>query len=70
MKWKHHLCREDIYPFVWFSSQQPLFHSVSGFYIDIKCEFIATEVRNVGNRHTEKSKIDYPCKRQKHNMYQ
>lgn len=62
MKWKHHLCWEDIYLLGWFSSQQPLVYSVSEFYIDIKCEFTAAEVHNVGDRHTEKPKIDYPCK--------
>lgn len=70
MKWKHHLCWEDIYLFVWFSSEQPLVYSVSEFYIDIKCEFTAAEVRNVGNRHIEKPKIDYPCKKHQHSMHQ
>ena len=70
VKWKHHLCREDIYLFVWFSSEQPLVYSVSEFYIDIKCEFTAAEVRNVGHRHIEKPKIDYPCKKHQHSMHQ
>lgn len=70
LKWKHHLCWEGIYLFVWFSSQQPLVYSVSEFYIDIKCEFTAAEVCNVENRNTEKPKIDCPCKNQKHSMHQ
>lgn len=70
MKWKHHLCWEDIYLFVWFSSQQLLVYSVSEFYIDIKCEFTAAEVCNVGNRHSEKTEIDCSYKKQKHSMHQ
>lgn len=50
--------------------EQPLVYSVSEFYIDIKCEFTAAEVRNVGNRHIEKPKIDYPCKKHQHSMHQ
>lgn len=69
MEWKHHLCWEDIPVCVLFFSTA-LVYSESEFYIDIKCEFIAAEVRNVGKRHTEKSKIDCPCKMQKHSMHQ
>lgn len=62
-EWKHHLCREDI-PACMLFFTTALVYSESEFYIDIKCEFIAAEVRNVTKRHIEKPKIDCPCKRQ------
>lgn len=42
-----------------------LVYTGSEFYILIKCEFTAAEVRSMRNRHTEKPEIDCPCQKQK-----